>query len=117
MSVVVEFKTRRPVRPQVGQRLHMRVAGDTLHVLTRLYSGEEQHVRLRSRDQLVMCTTGLFTELVLAEYELVEYFETVVPSALPKIDHCLLGFVVNTGIKRRHLAEFVNCSFHVQRLE
>jgi hypothetical protein len=116
MAEVATLSAWQPVRPQVGQQLYLRVAGDTLHVLARLSNGQEQHVRLRSRDQLFMYTKGLFTELVLAECELVEYFETVVPACLPRIDNCLLGFVVNKGINRRHLAEFVDCTFQVKEL-
>jgi hypothetical protein len=116
MGTVIELNARRPVRPKVGQLLYVRQAGETLRIFARTSVGREQLIQLKSRDQLVMNTRNLYTKLILAEYELVEYLELPTADKMPTVENTLIGFIINKGIPRRHLAEFAVCRFSVHRL-
>lgn len=116
MAEIIELSARRPVRPNVGQQVYVRVVGETIRIFSRTSTGKEKLVRLKSRDQLVMNTRNLFTELALAEYELIEYLELPTSSRVPTVDNTLIGFIYQKRIARRHLAEFAVCSFSVHCL-
>ena len=115
-SQVTNLHTRGLVRPQVGQEIRVRTSGESLFFYRLLSTGKCQYVELRHRDQLIMDTRALQSDLILAEAELVELILVNGAHNPPQVGDCLIGFLINTLIPRRYVAEFTECVFTVDKL-